>query len=380
MTPCSTCARREACGHEPAAPDRCPDWTPERPSSFRLVRAGDLELSRPDWLVRGMIERDSFGVLSAPFSSFKSFIALELALATATGTDALGRATKQGPVIYIAGEGQAGLTRRRRAWSIARGIDTAASPLFFSTVAANLSDDAMLAEIATAVRAVAMREGSPALLVVDTWSRNLGADENSSLDTARAVAALDAIRRPYGASALIVHHEGWTPGRTRGSTVLMAAADFAYTIKREGNAATLEASKMKDGAAPEPIAFDIEDVELGLEDEDGEPMRSGVVRLLDALPAAAKTKAASGKNQRLALESLRQALLSNQANLNAKGLNPSGARVPLDQWHGAMETAGMNRRRIPETIASLRAKEIIFIDSGGFVMEGPPNDEPLPFD
>ncbi|EPI3171732.1 AAA family ATPase [Salmonella enterica subsp. enterica serovar Cerro] len=54
-----------------------------------------------------------------PGGSFKSFLAVSLACHIASGTSWGGRRVNQGAVLFIAGEGGTGVSRRIRAWDSA---------------------------------------------------------------------------------------------------------------------------------------------------------------------------------------------------------------------------------------------------------------------
>lgn len=250
-------------------------------SPFKLVRAGSLELSTPKWLIRGLLEKAVFAVLFAAYGATKSFLILDWCFSIATGIDSLGRKVSQGPVIYVAGEGHGGLMRRAKAWEVLRGVSLADAPVFFSSCAANLCDDEFYSYVATEIAAVAELAGPPVLIVFDTWSRNIGGDENSSLDSAHAVRVIDSLRAPYNAAAVVVHHCGWDASRTRGSTVLMAAADAAYKVERDAEGVSvLSVEKMKDGKNPAPIAYALHDVGLGLLDDEGIELTSAATEFL----------------------------------------------------------------------------------------------------
>jgi hypothetical protein len=68
------------------------------------------------WLVKHVVPADSIGVIYGGSGTFKSFIAIDLAMHIAHGMEWLGKKTKKGPVLIIAAEGGAGLWRRIVAW------------------------------------------------------------------------------------------------------------------------------------------------------------------------------------------------------------------------------------------------------------------------
>ena len=98
-----------------------------------------LFLRRPDWLIEGILESGSFGMLYGSPSSGKSFSALDMGACVATGLDWHGNAVQQGGVLYFVGEGMQGVGRRKDAWTIAHEIEFKNS-MFFATQFVDLKD------------------------------------------------------------------------------------------------------------------------------------------------------------------------------------------------------------------------------------------------
>jgi putative DNA primase/helicase len=234
-------------------------------SAFAFTRVGEMQSRPPEYLVNELVETSSMGNMFGDPGHGKSFLAVDLALCVATGTPFHGRAVKQGPVFYIAGEGHNGLKRRFDAWAKARGVDISEAPLFVSNRPAQFLDEASALEVAAAVEALADQYGSPTLIEIDTVARNFGnGDENSTKDMNQFIAAIDHLRMQYeGCTALVLHHTGHgDKQRARGSIALKAALDCEYRVEKNDNVITFTCTKMKDGAEPEPIAFELKSVEL----------------------------------------------------------------------------------------------------------------------
>jgi hypothetical protein len=90
---------------------------------FQLLTAQEL-MSMPPlrWLVDHHLPAGGFAVLYGPPGGGKSFVALDLAMSVATGTDWLGvERVDPGVVVYVAAEGSAGLAKRVGAWINAHG-------------------------------------------------------------------------------------------------------------------------------------------------------------------------------------------------------------------------------------------------------------------
>ena len=316
---------------------------PSAKNKFQFIRIDSLEVRPPSWLVKGLIETDSFGCLYGVPSAGKSFIGIELSSCVATGTPFYGMPVKKGAVIHIAGEGQSGIARRFKAWEIARGILLNGAPLYMNQGAVSLIDDNSMVNVVHALERLILEIGcSPTLVILDTWSRLLGGDDSLPSDAAAGVAALDKLRSQFdNFAAIVVHHEGHTQGRSRGWSGLRAAVDIELRATCEkDDVVRLECTKSKDTKRIEPMAFLFMPVELPIRNDSGEPVTSAVLTPTDWTPAPKVTKKKRiGKNQVLALDILRR-------------LTESG-EVKVDAWRKACLDGGMERQRFNEAKKSL---------------------------
>ena len=139
-----------------------------------------------------------------PSSGFKTFIALDWALCISSGTPWHGRPVTQGPVLYIAGEGQRGIQKRIEAWKKANNVDDIGE-FYVSTGAINARDPAAATEIIKIVERVGVR---PVAILIDTLARNFGGgDENSTQDMGELLDVCDRmLAQRLGATTVLVHH------------------------------------------------------------------------------------------------------------------------------------------------------------------------------
>jgi len=235
-------------------------------NAFKFVRVGELQYRAPTWLIDGLLETETLGLLFGDPGCGKSFLAIDIALAIATGTRFYNRSVQQGAVFYIAGEGFNGLTRRFEAWSKHKRVNIAEAPLFVSNRPVQFLDAASAAEVTEAVRELAKQNGDPALIVVDTVARNFGAgDENSTSEMGAFIASIDSVKAEFpGSSIMLVHHTGHSDKqRARGSIALNGALDTEYRLNKVNDVITLTNTKMKDAEPPAALAFNLESVYLG---------------------------------------------------------------------------------------------------------------------
>jgi hypothetical protein len=223
------------------------------PKRVNLVAWQDLRDEPVRYLVDGLIPARSFGAIYGKPGSYKSFVALYLAAMVATGREAFGKATTPGAVIYIAGEGGAGLKRRRDA--LMRHYDLPAdAPVYFIRAQLNLATtlddrDALLAE----VRALNI---SPSLVIIDTFARAFVGEENSAKDVGAAIAVMGSIEQETGAAVLIVHHSGKAESAgMRGSSALLGAVDCELHCEKIGDDKTARLSLTKSKDSEDGITF-----------------------------------------------------------------------------------------------------------------------------
>ncbi|KQP60099.1 hypothetical protein ASF41_10500 [Methylobacterium sp. Leaf111] len=223
---------------------------------------GLLLMSDPKYLIGRHLPENALGFLYGDPGTGKSFIALDWALHIAFGLETWHGDSINAPpdahVVYIAGEGVAGLKSRVQAWMHRHAVGNARGRFSLLAHSVDLMNQDQLQKLARTIRA-----GAPGtvLVVVDTVSRSMpGADENQQKEMTRFVQACDVIRSEFQCVVLGVHHAARQGGNMRGSTVLGAAGDFTFKLERKPSAVAgkLTCEKQKD--APdgwnEPYRFD----------------------------------------------------------------------------------------------------------------------------
>lgn len=287
------------------------------------------------WLIRDYLEAETLSVLFGESGCMKTFVALDMGLCVASGTDWHGnKVPNPGPVFYLAGEGFNGIGKRIKAWIVSRGADPAGLPFFVSSAPAQFLDGESAAAVAGAVASLAEQHGPPRLVIVDTLNRNFGpGDENSSADMTAFVSALDDLKSRFGCAVMVVHHSGLSTGdRSRGSSVLKAASDFEYKLAVRGGVRVLRCTKSKDHEPPATLAFEPEEVGTGWTDYESEALpeiMSCVLRLTD-VPEASDIPKPSGA-KRIALDALREAC------------EAAGGPVHPDEWRRVVYSRGISK-------------------------------------
>lgn len=250
----------------------------KQPRIFKDITSLTKNLSAPNYLVDELIELDTIGGLIGPSSVGKSFVAISMAAAVASGTDFADKAVQQGKVLYLAGEGLNGISRRFAGWMQHTGIQIPPASLYVSQK--TVSMDALGAS--TVLAEVESADPDINLVIIDTLARHMVGDENSNRDMTEFISVIDKIRDEYNCAVLIVHHTGHSSERShraRGASAFYAALDFELLLTgdKKGNG-TIEGSKNKEAALYQKREFSLVSVDLnGLIQRNGEPVSTAVV-------------------------------------------------------------------------------------------------------
>ena len=222
--------RLDDAARDAAAPDE---------DRLRVYADEDLDtLPEPEWLVHKAVEM-GLCWLFGQSGHFKSFVALDWAFHIVSGKPWHGRPVRQGPVLYVAAEGAAGIARRRAGWRGHHQASTRGFHLIGEPVDLLRPDDVAL---------LSRRIGETGAVAVffDTWARCVSAgDENSNSDMGRAVRALDHLRHRHGCANIVLHHAGHDMDRMRGASSMKGAADTEVYAKAAGKSLTLRCTKQK---------------------------------------------------------------------------------------------------------------------------------------
>lgn len=199
----------------------------------------DLDsMDEPGWLLHEILPTHSTGVLRARDQSFKSFMALAMALEVVV--------EEGGKVLYCIGEGAAQFKHRRDAWLEHNGYTVAdlEGCLHYLPAVPNLFAGGDLYD---RVLARARKEQYD-LIVIDTYARaTAGSDINSQQDQSIVTTRVDELKRVSNGTVLLVAHSQKSDTDSSGSIEIEDARDFVFAMKRSGDEVTFEVTKQKDG-------------------------------------------------------------------------------------------------------------------------------------
>lgn len=209
---------------------------------FAVTRIAHIQSTEAaaTWLVEGLWGDQAVGFIGGPPKSTKTWLALEMAVAVASGQPCLGRyaVRTRGPVLlYAAEDSAAAIKQRVAAIAQVRGI----RDLERLAVGLITEHDLRLDDIEHQDRLAATIEKiQPRLIILDPLVRLHRSDENSAGDVALLLDYLRRLQRRFAIAVILVHHvrksPAEQPGQTlRGSGDLHAWSDSSlYLLRRKG--------------------------------------------------------------------------------------------------------------------------------------------------
>jgi len=221
----------------------------------------------PDELVEGLMTIGSSVVVYGDSNSGKTFWALSVATAIATGTDCYGRKTDSGLVIYLASEAPASIRSRMQAIKKYHGCDL--ENLAMVPVPMNFyNGDQDAQDVIELVRAIEQIKGKPVRLIIgDTLARmSAGANENSGEDMGPVMARFDQVATATGAALMIIHHNGKDAAKgARGWSGIRAHIDTEIEVIEKEGIRMVNVTKQRElPSKGEAIYFKLEVVEMGI--------------------------------------------------------------------------------------------------------------------
>lgn len=236
--------------------------TDARPTAKYLLTAAELMALPPmEWCVRGVLPNRGLCSIYGASGSGKTFLAIHLALAIAFQGYWFGKHVSNAPVVYVALEGEAGISLRVQAWEKEHGLSAPANLRFVIRPVSLMEPgecDALAAEIVATV-------GQGTVIFIDTLNRAApAADENTSADMGRVIESAKRLADAVLGLVILVHHSGKDAGRgMRGHSSLFAAMDAVVEVTRTKLGREWSIAKSKDSVDGAGQGFDLRSVNLG---------------------------------------------------------------------------------------------------------------------
>ena len=177
------------------------------------------------WLVTGLWSEQAVGIVGGEPKCCKSFLALDLAVAVASGMPCLRRfsVSRAGRVLLFAAEDALHIVRRRLE-GIAAAASVALADLDIQVITSpvlRLDLDADRRNLAETVARL-----QPRLLILDHFVRLHRIDENASGEVAPLLPYLRELQRRHGMAVLVVHHAKKGGGGVRAGQALRGSSEF----------------------------------------------------------------------------------------------------------------------------------------------------------
>ena len=327
---------------DPELVDELEDDEKDEPEQFDLpqlfVHGSPDPRPLTTWLVKHILPARGHGLLSGQWGTAKTFTAIDLAAAVATGQPFLGRVIKrQSGVLFIAAEGANQVRLRFDAvWKEKCGDGKERAPFCWYEVAPTLlqkgSAEKLIAMARQAEPVLMEQYGLPlGLIIIDTLAACAGyrrsGDENDNAVGQALMNVLRTVAQEIDCFVLGVDHFGKDmEAGTRGAAAKESSADSVLVClghKELSGAisnARLAVRKNRGGPQGQEYPFTLRRVEMG-QDEDGEPETTMVVDWLPpgatAAPSApddpwAKPKRQDQRTAALRLKRVLMAILADQ--------------------------------------------------------------------
>ncbi|KKN52651.1 hypothetical protein LCGC14_0610450 [marine sediment metagenome] len=229
-----------------------PDGVEIKAGHFRFVDRDGMEHIRPpEWLIEDFLPQDGYAMMFGAFGTFKTFIALDIALSITTGFPDKATWTAilaSGSVLFAAGEGRPGIKARINAWEQVHWFGNKAQGIVLADPVPNITEN--LEPFIEGAKTLS--PDGYKLVVIDTVGRAMaGTNENAQENASTFTNLVDTLRYELNCAVLALHHTGHSDkDRARGSSVFGADADVLLGLERRGKAyiVDMEMHKQKDAA------------------------------------------------------------------------------------------------------------------------------------
>lgn len=194
-----------------------------------VARAAELGAEPPElrWLVDALWSDGAVGVIGGEPKACKSFLALDLAVAVASGAPCLRRfeVSAPGPVLLFAAEDALDVVRARL-----HGIAKAAGVSFGDLDVHVVTADVVRLDLERDRKRLwaTVEEVRPKLLLLDPFVRLHRCDENVASEVVPMLAYLRELQRHFKTAVLLVHHARKTAHARAGQALRGSSEIFAW--------------------------------------------------------------------------------------------------------------------------------------------------------
>ena len=189
------------------AADALPEWTPEPvsdglPEFVSIAQAAQDPPQRAPVMIHGVLRRGHKMLVTGGSKTGKSFLDMELAIATAEGLDWLGFRCEKGCVLFVNMEiDHASAVNRMLSIYQAKGIDPGDGVTMWSLRGHVLTMEEFADKLISRVKGKNFD-----MIIIDPIYKLLSGDENSATDMGKFCNQLDRIASETGCAVVYTHH------------------------------------------------------------------------------------------------------------------------------------------------------------------------------
>lgn len=287
-----------------------------------MIFDGEETLEPIKWLVAGLIPAEGLGMLFGESDVGKTFNALNLGVAVASGQPWHGHPSVEGTVVFVETEGGRAFAVRKHAAKVHACLKedsklpfvTVNEPLLFGPKSAEEDPDRPRG-LALVVREQVTKRGLPPirLAVIDTLAQNLAGDESENADMSPFLRQTRTWLKHLSEGAtfgLLIHHPGHAEkGRGRGASSLPADLDLILHLTADPNMRdllTLHCKRMRDAERFSQLTLKLKRVEVSVK---GKPILDAFGKPQTSLVVIGGREAVDEAVSQDAVAALREALL-----------------------------------------------------------------------
>lgn len=271
-------------GSQPAVNGADQPQTEDDLDDVEMVHPADVEAKDvlgAEYLIKGVIERESNAVLFGQWNVGKTFVVLDMAAAIATGQPWFGRRVRQGRVLYLGYEGIRAMRKRIVALKNKHPLlRDRATPFEWAPLRNPLITEAGDVELRRALKKFGRTHGGPpALVIIDPLANALGGDDSDATLMGELNRRVAKLMKAYKCTVLRVHHSGHgNQDRARGHSSLPAGVDTEIRVTKD----SISTTKQRDDVAAD-FGFRLLVEEVG-KDLDGDTVTTCVVKQIEPNP------------------------------------------------------------------------------------------------
>lgn len=233
----------------------------------RSYTIDELEnLPKLNWLIKDILVDGGIATIYGESGSTKSFLAIDLAMHLATGSEWFGLEVNRGiPIIYTALEGFRGVVKRVKGWC--EKNDISPTNIFIDDDSLLLGQQGSVESFIHYYKANNFHRG---MIIIDTFNMACpNIEENSAKEMSGVITKAKLIAEKLNSTVLIIHHSGKDESRgMRGSSSLKASMDTIIYVKQDSNGnCEWSLEKSKDSECGIRFAYRLETIEVEMNGE-----------------------------------------------------------------------------------------------------------------